>query len=160
MTLLSTSMHVARSFKPETRAAIVCVMLGLLVSAAMSPKNAYFFSNMAFYSASQIGMLALLLPFKPRPAIVAGAAFALAVYLAAFGTWQFTRSSPQSMSWLGYVFSLPGAAICTVVVAIVLRGQAKLRPFAAACISAGAVLGGIFVNQVVVCSTLMYCGGK
>ncbi len=135
-------------------------MLGFVVSAALAPKDSYFLPNATFYWVQQLAVIALLLIFRPRPAIISGVAFALALYLAAFGAWVFTRTHRESMSWLGYIFSLPGALVGGIIIAVWLRRRPTLQPLVAACISASAVLIGIFINQAVVCGTVMYCAGK
>jgi len=144
----------------ERYAAIACVSLGLLVAVLLAPKNSFFLSNVGFYWASQLGVLALALLFKPRAAMVAGVALALAVYLAAFGAWLFTRTRPDAMAWLGYVFSLPGAVVGAIAAAALHGRRPGLRPLVAGIMAAALVLVGIALNQVVVCSTVMYCLGK
>jgi hypothetical protein len=153
-------MRTARSARLERQAAFACVTVGIAVSVALAPKDSWLLSNAAFYWGSQLAVLALLLPIRPRPAVVAGVALALAMYLAAFGAWVFTRARPESMAWLGYAFSLPGAAIAGVGVAVWFRSRVALGPLAIGCIAASAVLVGVGINQAIVCSTVIYCGGK
>ncbi|MBB6246226.1 hypothetical protein [Rhodanobacter sp. A1T4] len=146
--------------KTESYAAIICVSLGLVVSTLLAPKNSFFLANAAFYWASQLGVLAFVFLFEPRPAIVAGVAIALATYLAAFGIWVFTRMHPDSMAWLLYVFSLPGATVGAVGVAGALRSRSTLHPLIAGSVTACVVLAGVILNQAAVCSTFFYCLGK
>jgi len=103
---------------PEYWYAFVGIMLGLAVSAALAPKNSWFLPNAAFFWGSQLAVLAMLLMLWPRPAVVGGVAAALAIYLAAFGTWLFTRRGDPgaSMAWNVYVLSLPGAAIGAIAI--------------------------------------------
>ncbi len=77
-----------------------------------------------------------------------------------FDAWVFTRTHPDSMAWLGYVFSLPGAVVGAVLVALLLQRQPNLGSIAASLLAAASVAAGIAINQAVVCSTVMYCGGK
>jgi hypothetical protein len=144
----------------ERHAAVGCVLLGLAVSILLARKNSFFFPNVAFFWASQLGVLEFVWLFRCRPAIVAGVAIALATYLAAFGAWLFTRTHPESMAWLGYVFALPGAVIGALGAAAWLRKRQDLRPLVAGSLAAVAVLTGVVLNQTAVCSTVMYCLGK
>jgi hypothetical protein len=86
---------------PEYWYAFVGIMLGLAVSAALAPKNSWFLPNAAFFWGSQLAVLAMLLMLWPRPAVVGGVAAALAIYLAAFGTWLFTRRGIREHPWHG-----------------------------------------------------------
>lgn len=144
----------------ERKLAVACVTLGGCISAVLAPKDSFFFPNFLFFWGSQVLILAFVLLFRPRAAVVAGIAFSLALYLGLFGAWLFTRTHPESMAWLGYVFSLPGAVVGAVLVALLLQRQPNLGPYAAVLLAAALVAAGIAINQVVVCSTVMYCGGK
>jgi hypothetical protein len=62
-------------------------------------------------------------------------------------------------AWLGYLISLPGGALAAIGAALWLRGRTSWRAWLVGCFAAGAVLLGIIINQAVVCSTQMYCGG-
>ena len=146
--------------RTESYVAIGCVSLGGIVSALLASKGSHFLANFAFYWLPQLGVLAFVCLCKPRLAVIAGVATVLAVYLAAFGTWAFTRNSPESMAWLGYLFSLPGALLAAVGAAIMLRARLHIHPLAAGAMAAGVVFAGIAINQTVVCSTVIYCLGK
>jgi hypothetical protein len=144
----------------ERYAAIGCVSLGLVISVLLAPKNSLFLPNFAFFWASQLGVLAVTWLLKSRVAVVAGVAIAMAIYLAAFGAWAFTRVQPDSMAWLGYLSSLPGAVVGTCVAEASLGYRPHLRPLLVGSLTAGIVLVGVICNQVAVCSTVMYCLGK
>jgi hypothetical protein len=58
---------------------------------------------MAWYWGPHLAVLALVSMFKARSAVIAGAAFGMSIYLAAFGIWALTRVHPDSMVWLGYL---------------------------------------------------------
>jgi hypothetical protein len=85
----------------ERKVTFGCVALGLVVAIFLSPKDSFLLLNAIFFWSSQLVVLAVLLAFKPRPAVMAGVAIALAAYLAAFGAWLLTRVHPDSMAWLG-----------------------------------------------------------
>lgn len=144
----------------EKRLAVVCVALGACASAALAPKDSYFLPNFLFFWGSQVLVLACAVAFRLRPAFVAGVAFSLALYLSLFGTWVFTRAHPESMAWLGYVFSLPGALVGLVAIASWLQQRQSVSPLASGVLSAASVAAGIAINQTVVCGTVMFCGGK
>ena len=147
-------------FNSELRLAVVCVSLGACASAALAPKDSYFLPNFLFFWGSQILVLAFAVAFRLRPAFVAGVALSLALYVSLFGTWVFTRAYPDSMAWLGYMFSLPGAVIGLCLVASWLKTRPGVSPLASGLLAAASVAAGIAVNQTVVCGTVMYCTGK
>jgi ABC-type molybdate transport system permease subunit len=130
----------------------------VFVSVILSPKDAYFISNVCFFWLPQLAVLAFSWPFRPSAAVVAGAALALAIYLGLFHAWVFSHSHPDSMAWLGYLFSLPGAAVGSILASLWLRDRFIGRPIAASCIAAGVVFAGALLNQAIVCATVMDCG--
>lgn len=142
----------------DRKLAIAGILSGVCVSAILAPKDAYFIPNVLFFWLSQLAVLALLWPFRPRPAVIAGVALALATYLGLFAVWVFSHPHPDSMAWLGYLFSLPGAAIGSIFSALWLRGRLTYGAIAASCIAASLVFVGILINQTIVCKTVMYCG--
>jgi hypothetical protein len=142
----------------DRKLAIVGILSGVCVSAILAPKDAYFIPNLMFFWLSQLAVLAILWPFSPRPAVVAGVALALATYLGFFYARVFSHRPPDSMAWLGYLFSLPGAAVGSILSALWLRGRLTYGAIAASCIAASLVFAGILINQTIVCTMVMYCG--
>lgn len=136
----------------ERTAAWTSLVPGLALSAAIAPRDAWFLPNFLFYGASQLAVLGVIAAIRSRPAVAAGAAFALSLYLAGHACWVFTRTPAESMAWLGYLFVLPGALLPIAGMAAWLRGRTPM--------SAPAVAGlaGLGVAQALACSTVMYCG--
>lgn len=99
----------------------------LVLSAAIAPKDAWFLPNFTFYMASQLAVLGVIAAFRPRPAVAAGSALALAAYLAGYACWVFTRTPAESMAWLGYLFVLPGALLPIAGAVAWLRGRGACR---------------------------------
>lgn len=144
----------------EKRLAIAGMALGICVAGVLAPKDTYFFSNFLLFWGSQVLVLAFAFAFRQRAAVVAGIASSLALYLGLFGAWIFTRVHPESMAWLGYLFSLPGAVVGVILVAFLLKREPDFAPSTAGLLAFLSVAAGIAMNQAVVCSTVMYCGGK
>lgn len=137
------------------------VLSGVAVAVLLSPKDDYFLGNFAFYWLPQAIVLAVLLVFVSRPAVLSGVAIVLAIYLALFGAWVFSRSHPDSMAWLGYLSSLPGAGLGAIVGALYVERvdrQGYTRAAIAGAVAALFTFSGLALNQLVVCSTEMYCG--
>ena len=142
----------------ERTAAWASLVPGLVLSAAIAPKDAWFLPNFLFYMASQLAVLGVIAAFRPRPAVAAGSALALAAYLAGYACWVFTRTPAESMAWLGYLFVLPGALLPIAGAVAWLRGRTGTPAPAAAGLAAVAALAGLGVAQALACSTVMYCG--
>ena len=151
-------MPLETSRRVERHIAVAACISSLAVAFLLSPKN-YVFGTMAWYWGPHLAVLALVSMCKPRSAVIAGAAFGMTIYLAAFGMWAFTRVHPDSMVWLGYLFTLPGALAGAGVALYIQNRETDLGPLAATMTALCCVLLAITFNQVVVCNTLMYCGG-
>lgn len=141
--------------------AAAALIPGLALAGLLSPKDsmALWAANIAFYGLPQLAVQALLLPFKPRPAILVGICWGMAAYLAAFGLWVFTRPQPDSMAWLGYLCTLPAAWVGAGLALGIQHHEPHLRPLAAAVAALCCVLLAITCAQAVVCNTLMDCRG-
>lgn len=148
-------------FLAELIFAICAAVFGLGIAAGFAPHDSWlFWPNLGFYWLPQAAVLGILFCFfKPSPAMFGGIAVALGCYLGAFATWLFTRSHPESMAWLGFYFSLPGALIGGVLAGALASDRPLISPVASALLGFGLVIGGIAVNQAIVCSTAMYCLG-
>jgi hypothetical protein len=150
-----------RSTTLEYLTALCGLALGLLVAYLFAIKSEIWLANMLFYWVPQAAVMLLFCMYKPpRPAFFSGLSLALTAYLALFGWWLFSRQQPESMAWLGYLFSLPGAVVGGLL-AVSWLAKNQGRGMAAAMSLAAASAGlGIAVNQLLVCSTVMYCWGK
>lgn len=60
---------------------VPAILSGVAVAAILSPKDSYFMGNIAIYWAPQAIILAILIFFQPRPAVISGVAVILALYL-------------------------------------------------------------------------------
>jgi hypothetical protein len=145
----------------ERTVAALFVFVGIWVAAALAPSGEGFLPNVLFMWLPQAAILLLLfVVYRTYPAAIGGTALSLSIYLLIFHTWLFSRVHKDSMAWTGYLFSLPGAAVGAVAVVSVLLGKNHPRPVQ---LAAGVCMGsaiGLAANQVLVCSTVMYCLGK
>jgi hypothetical protein len=141
----------------ERTAAWASVLPGLVLSAMLAPKDAAFLPNFMFYALSQLIVLGLIAATMPRPAVLAGAAVALSLYFGAYAAWLLSRTPVESMAWLGYLFTLPGAVVAVLGVRMWPRGLSGMSARAAMLAAAVAALAGLALGQVAVCSTVMHC---
>lgn len=139
----------------------MALAVGLGVAAGVAWRaTRFFWPNLGFYWLPQAAVLGLLLFFTPSPAFFGGVACALACHLAAFAKWLFSRSHPESVAWIGFYLSLPGALIGAGAASAFVARWPTLHPVAIALLGFGSVIVGIVASQAVVCSTVMHCRGR
>lgn len=148
-----------RASSVEIVAALVGVLSGMVVSISLAPKDQQFAGNFFFTWLPQLLVLSVVSINKPRPAVHAGAACALAAHLAGFGWWVSSLQQSSGMVWLGYLFALPSGAGGGIAAAVWLRTRPKLNAFVTAGVGALGTLGGLIVGQLIACGTVLSCGG-
>ena len=122
----------------EKQSAIICGAFGILVATLLSPmdqlfsESVLFWGNLLAFWGPHLLILVLALALCLRGAYIAGILFALALYLSLYGIWVFFYASPSdSLIWLGYWFSMPGAVIgeilLTIFVNMIEIGRASCR---------------------------------
>lgn len=141
--------HGARAPR-ERVVAIAAILGGLVVAAALSPFGhgpRKFLWNFSFYWGPQGVVLAVLAVFRPRPAVVAGAAVAMALHFAAFDAWMGTLPAGEALAWLYYLFSFPGALAGAASAALVVRRRPAWSAPRAGALVGALTLAGIAVNH-------------
>jgi hypothetical protein len=138
------------SSEKEYKLSYLGIALGACVAAALAPKDIFFFPNFAIFWGSQLLVLALLFLFRPRPAIVGGMAVALSIYLAIFGCWVFWRARPESMLWIFYLMSLPGAVGAILLGTANLMSRSRQSVLKAAFSGATLVSLGLIFNLTII----------
>lgn len=144
----------------EAWSAILGVALGVAVSMKLAlgvPGIDFFVVNTLGFWIPQLVVLGLLLLFKPRPAVVAGVAGVLAIYCWVYAAGIRSTNDREGLAYLGYVFSFPGAAIGASFIGQQLHLHPVNNAITAAVAAAFVVASGIFVNQVMICHTVIYC---
>jgi hypothetical protein len=147
-----------RRLNLEVVIARIGIILGLAVSIGLAPKDITMLLNALFFWLPQLFVLAILWMLKPRSAVFAGVAVALALYLAIFGVCIHLSHDRDSLGWLGYFFSFPGAIAGALGAVFLLRKRPLYSILSASSTAASLVFIGLLVNQTVVCNTVMYCG--
>ncbi len=136
---------------------VFCISIGMAVAIYLSPKDSYFFGNFIFYWLPQALVLAILFIARYKFSIICGAALILSLYLACFHFWLFSKPRPESMAWLGYIFSFPGATIGALISAPVIKHFKIKHSFILGATALLITFLGLALNQALVCTTVMYC---
>lgn len=150
-----------REERPRTEfvAAAIAIAFGVAAVVAMTSRDEYFFGQFVYAWGPQGVILLMVLLFGPRGAAIAGVSIALSLYLVGFWLWERTVGNASGLAWLGYFLSLPGGAIGAVGCAIYFRRRAvRAGGMCVGLICVLATAAGIAVNQVLVCSSVLYCG--
>lgn len=85
-----------------------------------------------------------------------GAAAAVLLYFVLYLAWVHSQP-PDGLIWLGYVVSLPGAALGALVGAVIARGYRSRGRRVLVGIGVLVTAAGIAINQAALCMTLMHC---
>jgi hypothetical protein len=136
--------------------AILAVLSGVTVAAAIALVAPMFWSAWMFYWAPQACVLALLLLIfePPSPAIFTGVALALALHVLVFSLVVAFVPGAGSTTWVYYYFAVPGSA-AGAITAVIWLGGIPERPAnvvvarAVAVVVTGAVAGQILVWCIV-----------
>lgn len=114
------------------------------------------YAGLWYYLAVPAVALGLAACFRTKPLFLLGSSLAVAVTFAAYMSVNWRAARPEGLLALGHLFSLPGAAVGMLLGAVLAR---RLRHPAAILLSGMlGLLGGFFVNQLVVCNTVVWCG--
>lgn len=111
-----------------------------------------------YYIAVPVVILGACAAFRPVPLFLFGAACAIAISMLALMSVNWLAVRPEGLLGLGHIFSLPGAFVAALGTAFFAKKKQITRPFAAFLLGLGGYGGGYFINQLVVCNTLMWCG--
>ena len=136
-------------------AVIAFLLLPLLVVAV---KGDPLYVGLWYYLVLPLAVVGGAALARPGRWFLVGVAAAVSLSLLAYQWIQLTRARPEGLLVLGHLFSLPGAFIGGLGVAIIarLRGwKGSLRLF---WIGLGTAAAGFMIAQTIICNTLMYCG--
>ncbi len=150
----------------EKQVAVLSVLSGMVVTFlvvfVLLPIGNFILSfvNAAFFWLTQAIVLGVVRLFSSRAAVISGVAITLTLtlYFILFSIWLFSHSHPEALAWLGYIFSLPGAIVGTLMgIWLIKRGDFE-NAFTIANTSALCSLVGLAFNQTIICNSVMHCG--
>ena len=100
----------------------------------------------------------LFWPFKPPPLYRLGISFGLLITFVTYLCINYFSARPEGLLGLGHLFSLPGAAVGIVISAYLANRSPRLTLQGAFIMGLAGILSGFFINQLIVCNTVMWCG--
>lgn len=109
-----------------------------------------------YYLMVPIAAIAIGVMARAKPLFLLGTSLAASVTLLVYAAINLLLARPEGLLALGHLFSLPGAAAGTVIGAFLTRRLS--RPISVLALGFAGTLVGFFLNQLVVCNTVMWCG--
>lgn len=109
-----------------------------------------------YYLAAPLTAITIGVIARAKPLFLLGTSFAVSLTLLAYAVVNLSLARPEGLLALGHLFSLPGAAVGTLIGAFLSR-RLSSQISVMALGFAGALVGFV-INQIVVCNTLMWCG--
>jgi hypothetical protein len=114
------------------------------------------FFGLWYYLIIPIVIIGTGMLMRAPPPYLTGASLAVAAAFLVYMMVNYTATRPEGLLGLGHLFSLPGGMIGHLLGVVLSKRQTGAIP-----VLAFGVLGwgiGFFVNNLVICNTLMYCG--
>lgn len=142
----------------RTLDASLAIAIALAMAILIIIKGDALYLGLWYYIVVPVVVLGVCAAFRPAPLFLFGAAFAIATSMLALMSVNWLAARPEGLLGLGHILSLPGAFVVVLGTAFVARKKQITRPFAAFLLGLGGYGGGYFINQLVVCNTLMWCG--
>ena len=146
-------MRLSRSLD-ATLAAVVSFAVILMVIV----KGDALYVGLWYYFVVPSVLLGLCASLRPKPLYLFGASLALCITLIFYLTLNWRASRPEGILGLGHTFSLPGAIAGALIAAVLLRRYASVGPISALITGFAGVMVGFFINQLLLCNTVMWCG--
>ena len=146
-------MAISRSLDVSLAVAVALAMVTLTVI-----KGDALYLGLWYYFVVPAVVLGVCAAIRPAPLFLFGVALAIAISMLAvqFVNWRAVR--PEGLLGLAHIFSLPGAFVLVTAAAFFARKLSVVRPIPALLLGLGGFGVGYFLNQLLVCNTVMWCG--
>lgn len=111
-----------------------------------------------YYFTVPLVILGLSAAFKLTSSFYTGVSAAIAISFIIYLSINWTSERPEGLLILGHIFALPGAFLMVMITALLLKRKNYRLPAHNLILGFFSFALGFFVNQVIICSSLMYCG--
>jgi len=136
--------------------AAVALLVAFMVGVAQLLYGDQLYMGAWYYFVVPAAAIAIGVMARAKPLFLLGTSLAVSVTLLIYASINLTLARPEGLLALGHLFSLPGAAAGTLIGAFLSRRLR--RPISVLALGFTGTLVGFFLNQLVVCNTLMWCG--
>ena len=136
---------------------IIFIAIALISIVTVLVIGDYMYIGIWYYLAIPIVAYLLSLPFKPQSFFLTGISLTIILSYIPYFYYNITALRPEGLLGLGHLFSLFGLALGILFAGFYLK-EKSLKPLSTLTISFIISFSGFFLNQLVVCNTLLYCG--
>ena len=141
----------------RTDAIITTAAIALLAAITLTKGDVLFIGHWYYASVFLLVFIASAL-IKTKPLFISGAVLAVGVTFGVYIRANWAPSAINDLLGLGHIFSLPGAFVGLLITGVISRSSKYHKPipvFIAGFLGFGT---GFFINQTVLCSTVLACG--
>lgn len=110
-----------------------------------------------YYFAVPLVILGVSAAFKLTSSFYTGVSTAIAISFIIYLNINWTAERPDGLLGLGHIFSLPGAFLLVMITAYLLKRKNNRLPAQNLILGFFSFALGFFLNQIVLCNSLMYC---
>ncbi|MDQ1297572.1 MAG: hypothetical protein QG558_110 [Campylobacterota bacterium] len=111
-----------------------------------------------YYFAVPLVILGVSAAFKLTSSFYTGVSTAIAISFIIYLNINWTAERPDGLLGLGHIFSLPGAFLLVMITAYLLKRKNNRLPAQNLILGFFSFALGFFLNQIVLCNSLIYCG--
>ena len=138
--------------------AIYAAIIGLLVVIIVLVKGDALYMGLWYYFLVPVVIVGIGAALRAKPMFIFGTSLAIAITLISYMSINWCASRPDGLLGLGHLFSLPGAVVGVIIAAILLKRRTTTSLFVAFLFGLIGLLSGFFVNHLIICNTVLYCG--
>jgi len=136
---------------------IIFIAIALISIITVLAIGDFMYIGIWYYLAIPIVAYLLSLPFKSQDFFLTGISLTILLSYIPYFYYNITALRPEGLLGLGHILSLFGLALGIIFAGFYLKDK-SLKPLYTLIISFGISFSGFFLNQLVVCNTLLYCG--
>lgn len=141
----------------RTDAFITAMTIAIIMTITLTKGDVLFIGHW-YYASVFLGIFILPALAKAKPLFISGAILAATLTFGFYIRANWAPSATNDLLVLGHVFSLPGAAIGLLLTGIISRFSKHNQPALAFITGALGFGVGFLINQLLLCSTVLYCG--
>ena len=136
----------------------LAALISLLVIFITITKGDALYLGVWYYLTVPAIILTLCAAIRPAPLFLTGASLGIAITMLCVMSVNWNSSHPEGLLGLGHVSSLPGAIVGVLLAAVTAKKKSINLPYTSFSMGLCGLLVGYFINQTIVCNTVMWCG--
>ena len=144
--------------KPNTIDSIFAAVIALMTVSIVMTKGDALYMGLWYYFAVPIVIVGIGAALRVKPMFLFGTSLAIAITLISYMSINWRAPRPEGLLGLGHLFSLPGAVVGVFIASMLLKRKKSTSLFVAFLFGLVGLLSGFFVNHLIVCNTVLYCG--